>query len=58
MDQGSPKKLVKTHGNAKLGKGPKKPKENKWAKDAQKEINGTQELVGNVIKSPMIILIH
>ena len=30
-------KLVKTHGNAKLVKGLKKPKESKWAKDAQEK---------------------
>ena len=28
-------KLVKTHGNAELVKEPRKPKESKWAKDAQ-----------------------
>jgi len=33
-------KLIKAHGNAKLGKGPRKPKESKWVKDSQKE-NGT-----------------
>ena len=41
MGQESPKELVKTHGNTELGKGPRKPKEIKWAKDAQEEINGT-----------------
>ena len=30
-------KLVKTHGNAKLAKGPRKSKERKWAKDAQEK---------------------
>ena len=30
-------KLVKAHENAKLVKGPRKPKESKWAKDAQKK---------------------
>ena len=30
-------KLVKTHGNAKLVKRLKKPKESKWAKDAQEK---------------------
>ena len=35
MDQGSPNELVKAHGNAELGKGPKGPKESKWANDAQ-----------------------
>ena len=37
MGQGSPKKLVKAHGNAKLVKGSRKPKESKWAKDAQEK---------------------
>ena len=30
-------KLVKTHGNAELVKGPRKPKKSKWAKDAQEK---------------------
>ena len=30
-------KLVKTHGNSELVKGLKKPKESKWAKDAQEK---------------------
>ena len=51
MGQGSPKELVKTHGNAELGKGPKRPKESKWTKDAQKE-NGTQEPTSNITKKP------
>ena len=42
MGQGSPKKVVKAHGNAELEKGPKKSKESKWAKNAQEEINGTK----------------
>ena len=52
MGQGSPKELVKTHGNTKLRKGPRKPKESKWAKDAQEEINGTKKPTSNVIQSP------
>ena len=32
-------KLVKTHGNAELVKGPRKPKESKWAKDDQQKDN-------------------
>ena len=51
-------KLVKAHGNAELGKWPRKPKESKWTKGAQEEINGTQELASNVIKSPMTMLSH
>ena len=35
MGQGSPIKLVKAYGNTKLVKWPRKPKANKWAKDAQ-----------------------
>ena len=35
LGQGNPMKLVKAHGNAKLGKGPRKPKESKRAQDAQ-----------------------
>ena len=34
-----------------IGKGPRKPKERKWAKDAPEE-NGTKEPTSNVIKSP------
>ena len=30
-------KLVKAHGNAKLVKGPRNPKESKWVKDAQEK---------------------
>ena len=56
MGQGSPNELVKAHGNAELGKEPKKPKESKWAKDAQEETNGTQELASDIIRSLMTIL--
>ena len=58
MGQESSKELVKTHGNAELEKGSRMPKECKWVKDAQKEINRTQEPASNVIKSLMIILSH
>ena len=58
MDQGSPNELVKTYRNAELEKLPRMPKESKWVKDAQEEINGTQEPANNVIKNPMIILNH
>ena len=50
MGQESSKELVKTHGNAELEKGPRMPKESKWAKDAQEEINGTKKPTSNVIK--------
>ena len=36
-------KLVKTHGNTKLVKRPRKPKASKWAKDAQGKTKETQE---------------
>ena len=39
-----------------MGKGPRKPRESKWAKDAQEEANETLELVSNVIKKLMAIL--
>ena len=58
MGRGYPKKLVKVHGNAELGKGPRKPREKKWAKDAQEEANRTLEPASNVIKEPMAILNH
>ena len=34
----------------------RKPRESKWAKDAQEEANETLELVSNVIKKLMAIL--
>ena len=58
MGQGSPKNLVKAHGNAKLRKGPRKPKESKRAQDTQGKTNGTQEPASDVIKEPMAVLGH
>ena len=58
MGRGSPKNSVKVHGNAKLRKGPRKPKERKWARDIQEKTNGTQEPTNDVIKKPMAILGH
>ena len=58
MSQGSPKNSVKVHGNAKLRKGPRKPKESKQASDAQGKTNGTQEPTSDVIKEPMAVLGH
>ena len=37
-------------------KRPRKPRERKWAKDAQEEANETLELVSNVIKKLMALL--
>ena len=42
----------------KLRKGPRKPKENKWAGDAQEKTNGTQEPASDVIKEPIAVLGH
>ena len=36
-------KLVKAHGNTKLGKRPRKLKASNWAEDAQGKTKGTQE---------------
>ena len=58
MGLGSPKNSVKTHGNAKLRKGPRKPKESKRVRDAQGKTNWTQEPATDVIKEPMVILGH
>ena len=54
-------KLIKAHGNAKLVKGPRKPKESKWAKDAQekdkrdagahKKTNGHAKSLGEIVNS-------
>ena len=56
MGQGRPKNLVKAHKNPKLRKRPRKPKESKWAQDAQGKTNGTQKPASDVIKEPMVIL--
>ena len=56
MGWGSPKNSVKAHGNAKLRKEQRKPKESKWVRDAQEKTNGTQELANDVIKEPMAVL--
>ena len=50
--------LVKAHGNAKLRKGPRKPKESKRAQDAQGKTTGTQEPASDVITEPMAVLGH
>ena len=57
MGHGSPKNLVKAHGNAKLRKGLGKPKESR-ARDAQGKTNGTQEPTSDAIKEPMAVLGH
>ena len=52
-----PKKVSKDPWESKIGKGSRKPKERKWAKDAQ-EGNGTQEPANNVRKGPVNTLSH
>ena len=47
-----PKRVSKGPWESRIGKGPRKPKESKWAKDAQ-EGNGTQEPANNVRKGPV-----
>ena len=47
MGQGSPRELVKAHGYAELENWTRMPNESKWAKDAQREGNGTKEPTNN-----------
>ena len=54
---GKPKRVSKGPWESRIGKGPRKPKENKWAKDVQEE-NGTQELANSVRKGPVNTLSH
>ena len=58
MGRGSPKNSIKAHGNAKLRKGPRKPKDSKRVWDAQGKTNWTQEPAIDVIKEPMAVLGH
>ena len=44
-------KPIKTHGNTKLGKRPRKPKASKWAEDAQGKTKGTQEPISKKVQS-------
>ena len=52
-----PKRVSKGPGESRIGKGLSKPKEVKWAKDAQEE-NGTQEPASNLRNGPVNILSH
>ena len=54
---GKPKRVSKGPWESKIGKVPRKSKESKWAKDAQKE-NETQELANSVRKGPVNTLSH
>ena len=58
MGRRSLKNSVKAHGNAKLRKGPRKPKGSKRARDAQGKTNGTQEPASDVTKELMALLGH
>ena len=49
LGQGSPKELVKAHGNAELENRPRMPKESKGAEDAEEERNGRKVPTSNVI---------
>ena len=51
------KRVSKGPWESRIGKGSMKPKESKWAKDAQ-EGNGTQEPANNVRKGPVNTLSH
>ena len=44
-------KLVKAHGNTKLGKRPRKSKASKWAEDAQGKTKGTQEPISKKVQA-------
>ena len=57
IGSGKPKRVSKGPWESKIGKGLRKPKESKWAKDAQ-EGNGTREPANNVRKGPMDTLSH
>ena len=46
-----PKRVSKGPWESRIGKGSNKPKESKWAKDAQ-EGNGTQKLANSIRKGP------
>ena len=52
-----PKRVSKGPWESGIGKGPRKPKESKWAKDAQEE-NGTYEPANNVRKGLVNTLSH
>ena len=57
IGSGKSKRVNKGSWESKIKKGLRKPKESKWAKDAQ-EGNGTQELANNVRKGPVNTLNH
>ena len=54
---GKPKRVSKGPWESRIGKWSRKPKESKWAKDAQEE-NGIQEPVNSVRKGLVNTLSH
>ena len=54
---GKPKRVSKGPWESRIGKRPRKPKESKWTKDAQKG-NGAQEPANSVRKGPVNTLSH
>ena len=57
IGSGKPKRVSKDLWKSRIRKGPRKPKEIKWTKDAQEE-NGTQESASSVRKGPVNTLSH
>ena len=57
IGSGKPKRVSKGSWESRIGKGPRKPEEIKWAKDAQQE-NGTQKPANSVRKGPVNTLSH
>ena len=57
IGSGKPKRVSKDPWESRIGKGPRKPKQVKWAKDAQEE-NGIQEPASSVRKGPVNTLSH
>ena len=54
---GKPKRVSKSPWESRIGKWLRKPKEVKWAKNAQEE-NGTQEPASSIRKGPVNTLSH
>ena len=52
IESGKPKRVSKSPWGCRIRKGRGMPKESKWPKDAQEEINGTQEPASHVVKNP------
>ena len=57
IGSGKPKGFSKGSWESRIGKGPRKPKEVKWTKDAQEE-NGTRDSASSVRKGLVNTLSH